>query len=174
MNVKWPIKRGDNHILHHAVHVSLMRCNKYIYSVMFTKASCGTDLAQAISHLKETTKFSIPLVVFGHMHKELAHGNGHRKMIVVGEDDTTYLNGAIVPRVKTLIDEQGTSNTSVTNSEAPPFTPESKGTIRAFTVVEILDGRLDKIAETWVSVIGDEARVEQEHILFKSGMELSS
>eukprot|EP00261_Vitis_vinifera_P037119 XP_019078362.1 PREDICTED: uncharacterized protein LOC100853154 [Vitis vinifera] len=132
------------------------------------------DLAQAISHLKETTKFSIPLVVFGHMHKELAHGNGHRKMIVVGEDDTTYLNGAIVPRVKTLINEQGTSNTSVTNSEAPPFTPESKGTIRAFTVVEILDGRLDKIAETWVSVIGDETRVEQEHILFKSGMELSS
>ncbi|CBI25633.3 unnamed protein product, partial [Vitis vinifera] len=140
----------DQDATKHYLHVSLMRCNKYIYSVMFTKASCGTDLAQAISHLKETTKFSIPLVVFGHMHKELAHGNGHRKMIVVGEDDTTYLNGAIVPRVKTLINEQGTS------------------TIRAFTVVEILDGRLDKIAETWVSVIGDETRVEQEHILFKS------
>ena len=48
-------------------------------------------LAPTISHLKETTKFSTPLVVFNHMHKELAHGNGHRKMIVVGEDDTTYL-----------------------------------------------------------------------------------
>ena len=34
---------------------------------------------------------SPPLVVFGHMHKELAHGNGHTKMIVVGEDNTTYL-----------------------------------------------------------------------------------
>ncbi|XVF35520.1 hypothetical protein REPUB_Repub18cG0152900 [Reevesia pubescens] len=50
------------------------------------------DLEQAISHLKETTTFSIPLVVFGHMHKELAHGNGLRKMMV-GTDDIIYLNG---------------------------------------------------------------------------------
>ncbi|KAK8513588.1 hypothetical protein V6N13_002322 [Hibiscus sabdariffa] len=47
------------------------------------------DLAQAISHLKETTTVSIPLVVFGHMHKELA-----------GTDDIIYPNGAIVPRVR--------------------------------------------------------------------------
>ena len=157
--------------------MSLMRCNKYMYPVILIKAYCGTDLAQAISHLKETTQLVIPLVVFGHMHKELAHGNGHRKMIVVGEDNTIYLNGAIVPRVvKNVINEQGTSvfNTIITNSEAPPSIPESEGTIRAFTVVEIQDGRLDKIAETWVSVIGDETRVVQEHILFKSSMDLSS
>ncbi|KAL4555472.1 hypothetical protein LXL04_038091 [Taraxacum kok-saghyz] len=34
-----------------------------------------------------TTKYSIPLVVFGHMHKELAFGNSPHKMIVIGEGD---------------------------------------------------------------------------------------
>ena len=53
-------------------------------------------LAPVISHLKDTPKFSPPLVVFGHMHKELAHGNRHRKTIVVGEDNTTYLWWAIL------------------------------------------------------------------------------
>ncbi|XP_057967677.1 uncharacterized protein LOC131157492 isoform X2 [Malania oleifera] len=130
------------------------------------------DLALAISHLKETTNLSIPLVVFGHMHKELAHGNGLRRMIVVGTDNTIYLNGAIVPRVK-MIDEQGTSERCFMNKETPILNPNSKGTTRAFTLVEILNGRLQRIAETWVSVIGDEATFEEEHILFKSGTELS-
>ncbi|KAH9806418.1 calcineurin-like metallo-phosphoesterase superfamily protein [Citrus sinensis] len=124
------------------------------------------DLAQAISLLKETTKLCIPLVVFGHMHKELAYGNGLRKMIVVGADSTIYLNGAIVPRVKRLIDEQGTDSSSVSNKTS--FSrPDSKGTIRAFTVVEILDGRIDKIAERWIIVVGDTTTLQEEHILFK-------
>ncbi|KAK9213599.1 hypothetical protein WN943_002987 [Citrus x changshan-huyou] len=124
------------------------------------------DLAQAISLLKETTKLCIPLVVFGHMHKELAYGNGLRKMIVVGADSTIYLNGAIVPRVKRLIDEQGTDSSSVSNKTS--FSrPDSKGTVRAFTVVEILDGRIDKIAERWIIVVGDTTTLQEEHILFK-------
>ncbi|TXG60788.1 hypothetical protein EZV62_012151 [Acer yangbiense] len=114
------------------------------------------DLAQAISLLKETSKFPSPLVVFGHMHKELAHGNGLRKMIVVEADNTIYLNGAIVPRVKSLIDEQGTPNKIV-------------GTLRVFTTVEILDGRVDKIAETWVTVKGDTTALQKEHIMYKHG-----
>ncbi|CAN6563977.1 unnamed protein product [Malus baccata var. baccata] len=113
------------------------------------------DLAQALSLLKETATICAPLVVFGHMHKELAHGNGLRKMIVVGADNTIYLNGAIFPRVKRLNVEQGT--------------PESCGTMRAFTLVEILDGTVDKIVESWVSVAGDRITLEEEHILFKSG-----
>ncbi|KAJ4950688.1 hypothetical protein NE237_027520 [Protea cynaroides] len=125
------------------------------------------DLAQAISELKETTQFSIPLVVFGHMHKELAY-DGLRKMIVVGADNTIYLNGAIVPRVKRLIGEQGNSSNSMTD-EIALRAPESEGTLRAFTVADILDGKLEKIAETWVSVIGDKMAVEEEHVLFKSG-----
>ncbi|KAM0974279.1 hypothetical protein ACFX2C_017482 [Malus domestica] len=113
------------------------------------------DLAQALSLLKETGKICAPLVVFGHMHKELADGNGLRKMIVVGDDNTIYLNGAIVPRVKRLNVEQGT--------------PESCGTMRAFTVVEILNGTVDNIVESWVSVAGNRITLEEEHFLFKSG-----
>ncbi|KAE8722729.1 hypothetical protein F3Y22_tig00013738pilonHSYRG00091 [Hibiscus syriacus] len=52
--------------------------------------------------LETDATFSIPLVMFGIMHKELAHGNGLCKMIVVGTDDIIYLNGAIVPRVKPI------------------------------------------------------------------------
>ncbi|KAG2665145.1 hypothetical protein I3760_16G116200 [Carya illinoinensis] len=126
------------------------------------------DLAQAISLLKETGKFSIRVVVFGHMHKELAYRNGLRKMIVVGADNTIYLNGAIVPRVKRLINEQGTADRSFMTNETPP-TPESIGTKRAFTLVEILDGTVDKIAEIWVSVVGDKTALEEEHVLFKRG-----
>lgn len=103
------------------------------------------------------------------MHKELAYGNGLRKMIAVGADKTIYLNGAIVPRVKRLIVEQGATNRSVDKNETSQFVPESRGTLRAFTLVEILEGRVNKIAETWVSVIGDETIIEEEHVLFKNG-----
>lgn len=124
------------------------------------------DLELAISLLKESNNVSVPLVVFGHMHKELAHGNGLRKMIVVGSDDTIYLNGAIVPRVKTLIDSKGfTQDEALANHSSQ----ESAATMRAFTVVDILDGRVDKISESWVSVVGDKATLEEENLLFKRG-----
>ncbi|CAI9783076.1 unnamed protein product [Fraxinus pennsylvanica] len=109
------------------------------------------DLANAICQLKETTKLSIPLVVFGHMHKQLAYGNGLRKMIVVRDNNTVYLNGAIVPRVKRLGNEPGEYARSSIFSETSVETSESHGTIRAFTTADILDGRVEKIAETWVS-----------------------
>ncbi|KAJ6698602.1 hypothetical protein OIU79_011992 [Salix purpurea] len=125
------------------------------------------DLAQAISRVKETTKINTPLVVFGHMHKELAYGNGLRKMIVVGADKTIYLNGAIVPRVRRLVVEQGTDSTNSMNNETSVISPGSRGTLRAFTLVEILEGRVDKIAETWVSVTDDETALEEEHVLFQ-------
>ncbi|KAI9125468.1 hypothetical protein K1719_002886 [Acacia pycnantha] len=115
------------------------------------------DLAHAISMLKENNQVCVPLIVFGHMHKELAYGNGLRKMIVVGSDNTIYLNGAIVARVKKLADD-GRRNTSST---------EANGTKRAFTLVEIVGGKVAKIAETWVSVVEDRAALEEEHILFQ-------
>ncbi|KAL6221374.1 hypothetical protein ACLB2K_009125 [Fragaria x ananassa] len=127
------------------------------------------DLAQALALLKESGKICVPLVVFGHMHKQLAYGKGLRKMIVVGADNTIYLNAAIVPRVKRLNDEQGSSKESCVNNEPGLSTLESCGTIRALTLVEILDGRVDKIVETWVSVVGDRTKLEEEHILFRSG-----
>ncbi|KAH0970172.1 hypothetical protein GBA52_022328 [Prunus armeniaca] len=88
-------------------------------------------------------------------------GNGLRKMIVVGADNTIYLNGAIVPRVKKLNDE-------FVDKEPDLSTPESCGTIRAFTIVEIVDGAVDKIVESWVSVVGDRITLEEEHMLFNS------
>ncbi|KAI3714980.1 hypothetical protein L6452_21943 [Arctium lappa] len=127
------------------------------------------DLALAISQLKGNTKYSVPLVVFGHMHKELAFGNGPRKMIVVGDDNTIYLNGAIVPRVKRFCDKQETHNSSSTTS-TPTLTPNSEGTSRAFTLIESKGGKLEKITETWVSVIGDNTAVEEEHILFSNNV----
>lgn len=41
--------------------------------------------------------------------------------------------------------------------------------MRAFTSLEVLEGREDKIAETWVSVVGDETALEEEHVLFRHG-----
>ncbi|XP_021757566.1 uncharacterized protein LOC110722608 [Chenopodium quinoa] len=103
------------------------------------------DLAQAILQLKETTSYNIPLVVFGHMHKELSCG-GSRKMIAM-DGETMYLNAAIVPRVKY---------------------PSSGGSIRAFTVVEFSGGKVVRVAETWVSILDDESSLEEEHLLFGS------
>ncbi|KAL2923913.1 Lysine--tRNA ligase cytoplasmic [Bienertia sinuspersici] len=103
------------------------------------------DLAQAMLQLRETTNYSIPLVVFGHMHKELANG-GSRKMIAMDANNTMYLNAAIVPRVK----------------------PSAGGLTRAFTVVEFSDGKITKVAETWVLVNDDKASIEEEHLLFNS------
>ncbi|KAK7388341.1 hypothetical protein VNO78_23156 [Psophocarpus tetragonolobus] len=120
------------------------------------------DLAHAISLLKENSQVSIPLVVFGHMHKELAYGNGFRKMIVVGTDNTVYLNGAIVPRVKRLGDEDKRS----LDDENDLSSAEPNGTRRAFTLVEISEGRVAKISESWVSVVEDRTTLEEEHVLF--------
>lgn len=124
----------------------------------------GTDLALTISQLKETTEVSIPLVVFGHMHKQLRFGN-ERKMIVVGGDDTVYLNGAVVPRVQEMGNEQGTYNQMTLSDETS--VKMSRGTLRAFTMVEIMNGQLKKVAETWVSVIGENVRIAKEHIMYE-------
>ncbi|KAK6944386.1 Calcineurin-like phosphoesterase domain, ApaH type [Dillenia turbinata] len=125
------------------------------------------DLAQAIARLKEDDKFAIALVVFGHMHKGLAYG-GVRKMIVIGADQIIYLNGAIVPRVRRLTDVQESSDGSSWNNKGPLSALDCEGTLRAFTVVEVLDGQVSKIAETWISVVGEKTKIEEEHILLRN------
>ncbi|GAA0157586.1 hypothetical protein LIER_14825 [Lithospermum erythrorhizon] len=120
------------------------------------------DLENAISQLKQTTRLSVPLVVFGHMHKGLAYG-GIRKMIAIRDDGTTYLNGAILPRVWLLGSNQEICSTSSTYNGAGV---ESHGSCRAFTIAELLDGELAKVTETWVSVVGDKVALEEEHTLF--------
>ncbi|XP_010483386.1 PREDICTED: uncharacterized protein LOC104761915 isoform X1 [Camelina sativa] len=121
------------------------------------------DLEQAIRQLKETTKLSIPLVVFGHMHKELESGKGNRKMVVQDSDNqTVYLNGAIVPRIREAKENcQGDSLSGADESE------KGGNTTRAFTLVEISDGKIKKIAEIWVQVNGSIAKIVEEKTLFE-------
>ncbi|CAN0838495.1 hypothetical protein LINGRAHAP2_LOCUS2183 [Linum grandiflorum] len=130
------------------------------------------DLAQVLSRIKESNTLRISLIVFGHMHKELAYRNGLRKMIVVGDDETIYLNGAIVPRVKHIICEQKANDEEIGSSNSLNSTSSStedvQGTRRAFTMIEIVEGRVEKIAETWVLVSGDDVErgVVEEQVLF--------
>ncbi|KAK4431836.1 hypothetical protein Salat_0945700 [Sesamum alatum] len=131
------------------------------------------DLAHALSQLKETTKLQIKLVVFGHMHKNLAYGTGLRKMIAIGDDDTIYLNGAIVPRVKTMCKEQVNNATSSNPEKTSAVTSDLEGTKRAFTVADIFDGRLEEVVETWVSVIGEQVTIEDELVIFSKAAESS-
>ncbi|MQL95662.1 hypothetical protein Taro_028330, partial [Colocasia esculenta] len=126
------------------------------------------DLAQAIANLKRSTQFPIPLVVFGHMHKELAYGNGLRRMIVVGNDDTVYLNGAIVPRVKVRGGRGHYPRIFGGDYNVQMALNSTSTTLRAFTLVEILDGKLQKISETWVSVKGNEIAIAEENVLFST------
>ncbi|CAH8388206.1 unnamed protein product [Eruca vesicaria subsp. sativa] len=113
------------------------------------------NLEHALRQLKETTELSVPLVVFGHMHKELDGGKGNRKMVVQDSDNKiVYVNGAIVPRVK---------ETPVGAAEEL----ESGGTIRAFTLVEILDGKIKKVVDSWVQVVGSMVKIVEEETLFE-------
>lgn len=146
--------------------MEIMQTQEMGYHINLVYYVCMTDLEHAISLLKENNQVAIPLVVFGHMHKELAYGNGFRKMIVVGADNTIYLNGAIVPRVKRLADEDKRNF----DEESAISSPEASGTTRAFTLVEISEGRVAKIAESWVSVVEDRTTLEEEHILFEGSL----
>lgn len=86
-------------------------------------------------------------------------------MIAFGANQTIYLNGAVVPRVKYAqpsssaipIDEQS-------QLEGSGFTIP---TVRAFTIVDLLEGRVEKIAEVWVLVNGTKTELEEEIVLYK-------
>ncbi|CAN8301420.1 unnamed protein product [Cochlearia groenlandica] len=128
------------------------------------------DLEQALRQLKETTKLSVPLVVFGHMHKELQSGKGNREMVVKdGDNKTLYVNGAIVPRV--VGTEENSSRGGIEGNEtrvrAAAESESGGGTIRAFTMVEILDGKIKKVTESWVQVDGSIAKIVEEKTLFE-------
>uniref|UniRef100_A0A0A9F1L6 Calcineurin-like phosphoesterase domain-containing protein n=1 Tax=Arundo donax TaxID=35708 RepID=A0A0A9F1L6_ARUDO len=123
------------------------------------------DLERAISDLQKETGVSIPLVVFGHMHKSLAYGRGLRKMIAFGANHTIYLNGAVVPRVKyaqpssSIIPSYEQNQLEGSGLTAP--------TLRAFTIIDLLEGCVEKISEVWVLVSGATTELEEEIILYK-------
>ncbi|KAM3194812.1 hypothetical protein ACQJBY_071078 [Aegilops geniculata] len=125
------------------------------------------DLEQAISDLQRETGVSIPLVVFGHMHKSLAYGGGLRKMIDFGANNQTiYLNGAVVPRVKPA---EAMSPSTISTSERDELQESAYvGPMsRAFTTVDLFDGTIEKISEVWVLVSGAQAELEEETVLYK-------
>lgn len=113
------------------------------------------DLEAALKTVKERGSHNVQLVVFGHMHKILAHDRGFRTMLVTGPDKTVYVNAAVVPRVIDV--DTGESSGS------------SRGlqTKRNFTIVDLAYGQVEKVAETWVGV-GDNVSVEEETILYSS------
>uniref|UniRef100_A0A0D9WML7 Calcineurin-like phosphoesterase domain-containing protein n=1 Tax=Leersia perrieri TaxID=77586 RepID=A0A0D9WML7_9ORYZ len=130
------------------------------------------DLEQAISDLQREIGVSIPLVVFGHMHKSLAYGRGLRKMIAFGANQTIYLNGAVVPRVKYA--QQSMYSSTVSTSEQTGVV-EGLGlmvpTSRAFTIVDLFDGKVEKISEVWVTVGDARTELEDELVLYKQPRE---
>ncbi|KAJ3698957.1 hypothetical protein LUZ61_002662 [Rhynchospora tenuis] len=125
------------------------------------------DLAEAISELQSNTQIPIPLVVFGHMHKSLAYSSTNfRKMIAVGNKETVYLNGAIVPRVKHILVDNASSS-SVDPTNVPENSESVTASLRAFTVVDMHEGKVKKISETWV-LVADKISVHEEITLFQS------
>uniref|UniRef100_A0A0D3GDI8 Calcineurin-like phosphoesterase domain-containing protein n=1 Tax=Oryza barthii TaxID=65489 RepID=A0A0D3GDI8_9ORYZ len=129
------------------------------------------DLEQAISDLQRETGVSIPLVVFGHMHKSLAYGRGLRKMIAFGANRTIYLNGAVVPRVNHA---QSSRQPAISTSEKTGLeglTGLMVPTSRAFTIVDLFEGAVEKISEVWVTVGDARTELEQELVLYKQPRE---
>lgn len=93
------------------------------------------DLAAAISDVKKEG-LQVPLVVFGHMHRDLKYGHPRRRtMLFVGPDGTVYLNAAVVPRVQKLV---GSDDRALTQ--------------RHFVLVEFQGREVERIHEVWVTV----------------------
>ena len=87
------------------------------------------DLAAAISILQAQGK-SIPLVTFGHMHHRLRHTKERlRQPLVIGTNQTVYLNAARCPRILSTIER----------------------TLRNFSLVTIIDGQVAQAGLVWMT-----------------------
>lgn len=65
------------------------------------------DLRAAIDHAR-ARGHNVPLVVFGHFHRNLQpmHGEHAVRNMVAADDDTVYVNAAFVPRIREVDSEQ--------------------------------------------------------------------
>eukprot|EP01018_Ginkgo_biloba_P006418 Gb_33180 [translate_table: standard] len=95
------------------------------------------------------------------MHKMLAYGNDLRTMLVIGDDGTFYLNGAVVPRVEHVTAERGNSCTDFLQKESSFRDGIICKMKREFTVVEMVNGKPRKITEVWVTVDEVVAKTEE-------------
>jgi uncharacterized protein (TIGR04168 family) len=103
------------------------------------------DLAAAISVLQSQGK-SIPLVTFGHMHHKLRHTKERlRQPIVVNPNGTIYLNAARCPRILSTVER----------------------TVRNFSLVTIVDGKVTKAGLVWVT---EENRIGLEETYYESAI----
>jgi len=97
------------------------------------------DFEEAIAAVKQEG-IKVPLVVFGHLHQKLQGDHVlKRTMLVVGEDKTIYLNAAVVPRVRGVMEPDLTLLTQ-----------------RHFVLVEFQDSEVEGVYEVWVTVGEDE------------------
>lgn len=99
------------------------------------------DLRAGITHARSSNR-RVPLVVFGHMHRQLLNNGGNRKAIVIENDGdnsddnkTIFLNAAVVPRHRLW---------------------NGMGTIRNFHIVTLnsTDG-VEIVDEVWVTAYGE-------------------
>lgn len=112
------------------------------------------DFEEAIAAVKEVG-VQVPLIVFGHMHKELQCTKSlERTMVVVGPNKTVYLNAAVVPRVREKI-----------------FSVTRAAMQRHFVLVEF-EHEVRTIHEVWVTV--EEEHCEAEDRLLYSSLGQSS
>lgn len=111
------------------------------------------DLAEALSVVKARGSHKLPLVVFGHMHRNLCHNRGFRNMLVVGPDNTLYVNAAIVPRVRNVLHKRSSN--------------QGLETERNFTLMDMTNGEVEQVIETWVRV-GETVTDVQESLLFSA------
>ncbi|MCO5573314.1 hypothetical protein L7F22_027083 [Adiantum nelumboides] len=113
------------------------------------------DLEAALKTVKERGSHNVQLVIFGHMHKTLCLNRGNRTMLVRGQDNIMYVNAAVVPRVIDI-------NASECSTQKVGLQ-----TLRNFTVVDLVNGQVEKVAETWVRA-GNNVAIESETILYHS------
>ncbi|KAH7283467.1 hypothetical protein KP509_34G008700 [Ceratopteris richardii] len=87
------------------------------------------------------------------MHKQLHLNRGDRTMLVRGPDNIIYVNAAVVPRVRNVSSKS--NNTGITEWE----------TIRNFTIIDVMNNQVTRVAETWIRV-GENDFVDSETILY--------
>jgi hypothetical protein len=105
-------------------------------------ANLVLDFEEAIAAVKQEG-IKVPLVVFGHMHQRLQCGHPLKRTMLVVRDKTIYLNAAVVPRVRGIMDSGLTTLTQ-----------------RHFVLVELHNSDIEGIYEVWVTVGEEDCEVK--------------
>ncbi len=114
------------------------------------------DLRAGIDFARKA-KRRVPLVVFGHMHRELLNNAGHRKPLVLEDDGagntTVFLNAAVVPRQRLW---------------------NGMGTVRNFHVVTMNAGGVQRVDEIWATTNGETVATNNLYVIKRAVSGVSS